>query len=83
MTAWAYPDSFNTLTQVTNWLAAAGSLCCVFLLLSWALLPVDKTNRHYLSICLTAAVLVMNVSLCQLGNPAPTDLSRSASSFPW
>jgi hypothetical protein len=62
MTDWVYPDRFETLTAVANWVAAFSVLCCVFLLLSWACLPVDKTNRHYLSICLTFAVLLMNVS---------------------
>lgn len=62
MTDWVYPDYFDTLTAVANWVALSSVLCCVFLLLSWAFLPVDKTNRHYLSICLTIAVLLMNVS---------------------
>ncbi|KAJ4173950.1 hypothetical protein NW754_012941 [Fusarium falciforme] len=61
MTDWVYPDRFETLTAVANWVAAFSVLCCVFLLLSWACLPVDKTNRHYLSICLTFAVLLMNL----------------------
>lgn len=62
MTDWIYPDSFNTITQVADWAAAVGVVCIVFLLLSWAFLPVEKTNRHYLSICLTIGVLLMNVS---------------------
>ncbi|KAH6998041.1 hypothetical protein BKA56DRAFT_607613 [Ilyonectria sp. MPI-CAGE-AT-0026] len=61
MTDWVYPDYFDTLTAVANWVALSSVLCCVFLLLSWAFLPVDKTNRHYLSICLTIAVLLMNL----------------------
>lgn len=61
MTDWVYPDSFHTLTTVANWVATAGVICCAFLLLSWAFLPVEKTNRHYLSICLTAAVLLMSL----------------------
>lgn len=61
MTEWVYPDSFNTMTDVANWIAAASVLGCSFLLMSWVALPVEKTNRHYLSICLTIAVLLMNV----------------------
>ncbi|TQV97196.1 hypothetical protein V2A60_000176 [Cordyceps javanica] len=61
LTDWVYPDSFETVGTVANWVATASSLCCLYLLLSWALLPVDKTNRHYLSICLTLAVLLMNM----------------------
>lgn len=64
MTNWIYPDSFNTMTIVANWVAAVSTICCVYLLASWAALPVDKTNRHYLSVCLTLGVMLMNVGLC-------------------
>ena len=63
MTDWAYPDEFNTLGLVAQWIAVASTVCCVFLLLSWIILPVDKTHRHYLSLCLTTAVIFMNVSI--------------------
>lgn len=62
MTDWIYPDSFVTITQVADWVATVGVICIVFLLLSWAFLPVEKTNRHYLSICLSIGVLLMSVS---------------------
>lgn len=62
MTDWVYPESFKTITIVANWVAAVSVICCAFLLISWAFLPVEKTNRHYLSICLTFGVLLMNVS---------------------
>ncbi|OAA73239.1 GPCR, family 2-like protein [Cordyceps fumosorosea ARSEF 2679] len=61
LTNWVYPDSFNTIGTVANWVATASAICCLYLLLSWAFLPVDKTNRHYLSICLTAGVFLMNL----------------------
>ncbi|KAF7551448.1 hypothetical protein G7046_g7716 [Stylonectria norvegica] len=61
MTDWVYPDYFVTLTAVANWVSAVSMICCTFLLLSWAFLPVEKTNRHYLSICLTISVLLMNL----------------------
>jgi hypothetical protein len=61
MTEWVYPDNFGTLTSVGDWVATASAICCVFLLLSWLFLPVEKTNRHYLSICLTIPVALMNV----------------------
>ncbi len=81
LTDWAYPDSFKTMTAAANWVAVAGTICCVFLLLSWAVLPVDKTYRHYLSICLTVAVIFMSVRLehivaaragKQRANPTPS-----------
>ncbi|EKJ75413.1 hypothetical protein NXS19_000631 [Fusarium pseudograminearum] len=61
MTDWVYPERFETLTSVANWVSLASQICCIFLLLSWACLPVEKTNRHYLSICLTIAILLMNM----------------------
>ncbi|KAK3382837.1 hypothetical protein B0T24DRAFT_24602 [Lasiosphaeria ovina] len=61
MTDWAYPDRFVTLGVAAEWVAVVGTICCAFLLVSWAVLPVDKTYRHYLSICLTTAVLLMNL----------------------
>ncbi|KAL1872113.1 hypothetical protein Daus18300_004482 [Diaporthe australafricana] len=61
MTDWAYPDSFQSMSTAANWVAVASTVCCVFLLASWAFLPIDKTHRHYLSICLTVAVVFMNL----------------------
>ncbi|POR31236.1 Uncharacterized protein TPAR_08556 [Tolypocladium paradoxum] len=61
MADWVYPDSFNTMTAVANWVAAISAVCCVFLLASFAALPVDKTNRHYLSICFVFGVFLMNL----------------------
>lgn len=61
MTQWTYSDSFSTLGDAADWIAVVSTVCCVFLLLSWAILPIDKTHRHYLSICLTLAVVFMNL----------------------
>ncbi|KAG6030336.1 hypothetical protein E4U41_000126 [Claviceps citrina] len=49
------------MTTVANWVAAASTICCIYLLTSWAALPVDKTNRHYLSVCLTFGVGLMSL----------------------
>lgn len=62
MTDWVYPESFRTLGLAAGWVAVVSTILCVFLLLSWTILPVEKTNRHYMSICLTIGVLFMNVS---------------------
>jgi hypothetical protein len=61
MTDWVYPDYFDTLTVLANWVATVSAIFCAFLLLSWTFLPVEKTSRHYLSVCLTAAVGLMNL----------------------
>lgn len=86
MSDWVYPDYFKTLTDVANWVSLFSVLCCVFLLISWAFLPVEKTNRHYLSICLTVAVLLMNVSFAGFKLPrraAPTMLTWNSSLASW
>lgn len=72
MTEWAYPDSFETMSAAANWVSVASTICCVALLLSWAVLPVDKTFRHYLSISLTVAVVFMNVGCRILMRPVGT-----------
>ena len=84
MTDWVYPDYFKTLTDVANWIAVVSVVCCVFLLLSWAFLPVEKTNRHYLSMCLTIGVMLMNVSVLgyQVLIPKSLTMISLASSFP-
>jgi hypothetical protein len=61
LTDWVYPDNFNTATQSADWVNVAGMAGCAFLLLSWLVLPVERTHRHYLSICLTIAVVFMNL----------------------
>lgn len=63
MTDWAYPNEFQTVGVGAQWVSVIGLVCCVFLLLSWAALPVEKTFRHYLSISLTTAVLLMSVRI--------------------
>jgi hypothetical protein len=49
------------MTTAMEWINVVGLICTVFLLLSFAFLPVKKTHRHYLSVCLCVAVLVMQV----------------------
>ncbi|GAW18262.1 hypothetical protein ANO14919_077360 [Xylariales sp. No.14919] len=61
LTDWVYPDNFKTATQSADWINVAGMVGCGFLLLSWVVLPVERTHRHYLSICLTVAVVFMNL----------------------
>lgn len=63
MTDWVYPDSFDRLSDIAGWLSLLSGACCIFLCLSWAVLPVKMTSRHYLSICLTVAVYFMTVSV--------------------
>lgn len=60
---WLYPDNFRTITTSASWINVVGTICSVFLLASFAFLPVEKTHRHYLSVCLAVAIVIMQVSL--------------------
>lgn len=57
-----YPDDFQTLMHTTIYLNMVSVACCCFLLLSYAFLAVEYTRRHYLSVCLTCAILLMQTS---------------------
>jgi len=61
-TEWLYPDNFDTITNSANWINVVALVCCVFLLLSYAALPVSKTHRHYLSICLVMGIVFMQLA---------------------
>ncbi|KZF25875.1 hypothetical protein L228DRAFT_492 [Xylona heveae TC161] len=61
MTDWVYPDNFSRLSLISNWLNVGGLILCLFLLLSFAALPVEKTRRHYLSICLIGAIILLQL----------------------
>ncbi|KAI9759653.1 MAG: hypothetical protein M4579_002221 [Chaenotheca gracillima] len=54
--------AFLKKTHIANYIDIFGLVSCVFVLLSFLVLPKEKTHRHYLSIC-----LVIGVGLMQLG----------------
>ena len=53
---------FTHLTTVTGWLNVSGIICCAILLLSYVILPVEKTSRHYLSVGLVVALCLIQVT---------------------
>lgn len=59
MTDYVYPPRFNTYYRVAEGLNVAGLICLVFLLISFIVLPAEKTRRHYLSYCLIIAAILM------------------------
>lgn len=61
---------FETWYRISESMSAVGLVICTFLLLSWAFLPVEKTRRHYLSICLVIGIVLEAVSAhtCFLAN---------------
>ena len=56
---------FNVIPKATNWLNVVGMVCSVSLLISFFVLPVQKTSRHYLTVGLVVAVSLLQVSHCQ------------------
>lgn len=53
----------NNKIGVASWISVAILPLCIFLLVSYAVLPVKWTHRHYLSICFTLGICCMQVSL--------------------
>lgn len=52
---------FVPRTEAANWLNLAALIASIFLLLSFVVLPVKWTHRHYLSICLSVGVVFIEV----------------------
>ncbi len=55
-------SDFQTLPTISNWLNVAGMVCSLSLLLSFVVLPVERTSRHYLTVGLVLAVSILQVS---------------------
>ncbi|GLI79115.1 hypothetical protein PoHVEF18_007441 [Penicillium ochrochloron] len=57
-------NSLDTAKRVdiASWISVAILPLCVFLLVSYAVLPVKWTNRHYLSICFTLGICCMEIA---------------------
>lgn len=60
---WFYSDNIRTLFKAVEGISIGSLVCCAVLLLSYAVLPVEYTSRHYLSICLVASIFVMTVCI--------------------
>ncbi|EFR03142.1 conserved hypothetical protein [Nannizzia gypsea CBS 118893] len=54
---WKYSPGFLKKTEVTNWLAVAAFIANALLLVSYAVLPVKVTHRHYLNVCLILGIM--------------------------
>ncbi|KAF2674233.1 hypothetical protein BT63DRAFT_5292 [Microthyrium microscopicum] len=57
-TDWIYPQSFNMWYRISQIISAVGMAISMFLLISWAVLPAEKSRRHYLSVCLVIGILL-------------------------
>lgn len=62
-TEFMYADGFEQRTEIASWVNVAAMFSTLFVLLSYAILPVKWTSRHYLSVCLAIGVFCIEVSL--------------------
>lgn len=52
---------FATVATITSWINVAGLACAVSLLISYFVLPAEKTSRHYLTVGMVVAVCFLQV----------------------
>lgn len=52
---------FESRTEIANWVNVAAFVLSIYLMLSFLVLPVKFTHRHYLSVCLSLAVIFIEV----------------------
>ncbi|EMC95002.1 hypothetical protein BAUCODRAFT_72633, partial [Baudoinia panamericana UAMH 10762] len=60
-TDWSYSDSFKTYDRIASWLNVAGLVLMVFMLVSYVVLPAQKTRSHYLSVCLVVSCMMLSI----------------------
>ncbi|KAB8254838.1 hypothetical protein BDV32DRAFT_131676 [Aspergillus pseudonomiae] len=59
---WMYGEEITTKSRAASWLSVAVLPLCIFLLVSYAVLPPRWTQRHYLSICFTMGIFCMEIA---------------------
>ncbi|EPS42929.1 hypothetical protein H072_3053 [Dactylellina haptotyla CBS 200.50] len=59
---WLYPDNFNNIVDAVAYVNIVSIVTCLFMLLSYWVLPTTQTHRHYLSVSLCVAVIIMESS---------------------
>ncbi|CAI7652709.1 unnamed protein product [Penicillium viridicatum] len=59
---WRYDADLAEKISVTSWISVAILPLCIFLLISYAVLPVKWTHRHYLSVCFTLGICCMELA---------------------
>jgi hypothetical protein len=70
---------FQARTEIANWVNVAALAVTFFLLISFIVLPIKWTHRHYLSVCLTIGVMFIEVSIFRavIGDSAKANSSLS------
>lgn len=61
-TDWMYADGFEQRTEIASWVNVAAMFSTLFVLISYAVLPVKWTSRHYLSVCLAIGVFCIEMA---------------------
>ncbi|EED17008.1 conserved hypothetical protein [Talaromyces stipitatus ATCC 10500] len=61
MADWRYPDGVDSTNTAIGWLGVALLPLTVFLLVTWAVLPVKFTNRNYINVCFTLSVVCLQI----------------------
>jgi len=58
----AFPE-FTVIPKAAKWLNVAGMVCSISILMTFFVLPVSRTSRHYLTVGLVAAVCLLQVGM--------------------
>ena len=53
---------FDVIPKAASWLNVAGMICSVSMLITFFVLPVPRTSRHYLTVGLVVAVCLLQAS---------------------
>ena len=72
---------FEVIPKAADWLNVAGITCCMTLLISYLVLPVKQTCRHYLTVGLVIALCIMQVRLIHSHFEQRTDEGSWDSSY--
>ncbi|KAH8700772.1 hypothetical protein BGW36DRAFT_292218 [Talaromyces proteolyticus] len=59
---WRYPDNVTSKTNAAGWLAVALLPFQAWLLLTYLVVPVKYTNRQYITVCFTLAIICLQVA---------------------
>ncbi|OJJ47039.1 hypothetical protein ASPZODRAFT_1879839 [Penicilliopsis zonata CBS 506.65] len=59
---WRYASDVADKVKIASWIAVGVLPLCVFLLVTYAVVPVKYTHRHYMSICFTLGICFMDVA---------------------
>ncbi len=59
---WIFDDSFQSRVDLASYISIISLVCNVFLLLTFLVLPQEKSHRHYLSVGLTSSFILVALS---------------------